>query len=77
MRKYTAIPEPTKSIDNLFETVKALKQAVEEMNGSAGKINMSRTYVEDRPPTGVNRGDLWINQSGMYFWNGQDWQAVP
>lgn len=77
MRKYEAIPEPSRSIDSLVETCKALKMAVEQLAGVRGSVSVSRVSAEDRPPPSPSKGDLWINQSGMKFWNGQEWQAVP
>jgi hypothetical protein len=77
MRKFTSIPEPTKSIDNLYATVSAMKQVIEELTGQRGDVGASRTYITDRAPDRASKGDLWITASVTYFWNGREWQALP
>lgn len=77
MRKYQAIPEPARSLDSLVETCKALKIAVEQLAGVRDSVAVSRVSAEDTPPKNPNKGDLWINQTKMLFWNGREWQDVP
>lgn len=77
MRKYPSIPDPAKNIDSLYETVTALKRAVEQLTGQAGGIVPSHVFTVTKPPKEANVGDLWINQAGLWFWNGTEWQAVP
>lgn len=76
-----AIPDPTNDPDAMFQTVIALKEAVEQLAGiragnCAGAPRVFLAGTAPSNPSQLKAGDFWIdNVNGfkLYIWDGKLW----
>jgi|GEM_PF-1589447 len=69
MSEYTAIPEPQKSVDGLYNTVTALKNAVETLTGLRTNPKRLRpmspaapsVFYQTDTPRNPDAGDIWVS----------------
>lgn len=76
-----SIPDPgLGDTQTMLTTVKALKEAVELLQGVRGPARAPRVFYQIDAPTNAQAiaGDLWINlnDNTMAFFNGEVWTAI-
>lgn len=80
--KIASIPDPVTTVEGLYRTVEALKQAVEQMAGLRGPAHAATIYVSPVRPAsaGVVEGDFWLCTSGtatsLSIFVGSLWKVV-
>ena len=57
-----SIPSPDTSVDGLYKTCMALKQAVEEMRGELEGDFRPRMTISDQPPAINQDGEFWLSE---------------
>ena len=74
---YASIPDPT-SNEDLIQTVRTLKQAVETLNGQRGDAPACTLYHSVNPPTNPGKNDMWVRTTDhrLYFWDSLQWVPV-
>ena len=76
---YPSIPDPDDSGGGLANTVRALKQAVEQLTGQRANGPAAHVFTQDDPPVAIAVGDLWIDtnaKSALRYWNGDQWVLI-
>lgn len=80
-RRFPGIPDPGSSIMELQNTVRVLKQIVEDLIGQriAGVPGTSRVWVQRVAPVNIQceTGDIWFNTDthAVAYFNGT-WTAI-
>jgi hypothetical protein len=75
--KYPAIPEPQKTLESLHETVKILKDVVEQLAGMRGDAGSARVFTGERLPKDAKGGDLWVTGKDTSYYTGGQWVRIP
>lgn len=71
---YPSIPDPTNNSDSLVTTVRALKQAVEQLTGQRNNGPAAHIFSQTARPTAIAVGDVWIDKNSIArYWAGTDW----
>ena len=76
---YPSIPDPTNTVDSLLNTVRALKQSMEQITGQRANGAAAHVFAQDDPPTAIAVGDFWIDtnaKSALRYWNGNEWVLI-
>lgn len=76
---YPSIPDPTNNADSLLNTVRALKQVVEQLTGQRANGAAAHVFAQNDPPVAIAYGDFWIDtnaKSALRYWNGNEWVLV-
>lgn len=84
MSKYPAIPDFS-DLESMKTTVRALKDAVEQLGGlrQGDNLGAPAVYLQERAPfatrgTVLQSGDLWINPASATtsYWDGNSWVTL-
>lgn len=73
------IPTPLKDdMNQRYDVIVALKQAVEHLMGFRGNAPATRTFVQDDTPTAFVVGDQWFRTSTarLSVWDGKGWRLI-
>lgn len=76
--KYRSIPSAGSSIEELRQSVEAMKENIELMLGQRGSDEaLARVFFgTDNAPIGHSDGDLWISGKKVSAWKGNQWVLV-
>lgn len=80
MSRYASIPEPGETLEAMRDTVRALKQVVEQLANLRGAGHTPRVFYQIDPPSteDCEEGDFWIRQDTtelLYFNHDSIWVA--